>query len=456
MSDEPEPKPSEDAPPQAGPGEPARQSAAESVLWIPTEADSDEAIGPLAEDIDSPASTFKLDDEKPVPDPPRPEPELKFLDEPPLRPEPAQPQAAQLDATHPGPRPSRPRANRGRDGRGPDEDTIPAGSPPVDPLTVDRISLVIPVLNEKDSLRALHAEIAEVARGLVQKVEIIFIDDGSTDGSWAIIQQLAEKDERVYGIKFRRNFGKAAALSAGFAATHGGVVITMDADLQDDPKEIPRFLAQLETGLDVVSGWKQVRLDPWHKVFPSRIFNSMVGVVTGVHLHDHNCGMKAYRAAVLREVHLYGEMHRFVPVLAAGRGFRVGELVIKHRPRKFGISKYGWRRFVKGFLDLLTVRFLTGFGRRPQHLLGSFGLVNWALGMFGLVVLVLNAFVRWIGGDVGFGASAQTIIAMLSLGAFLLGTQLLTAGLLSELFIARGLVDSDEYSVSARTEPIDL
>src|SRR5439155_11686181 len=178
--------------------------------------------------------------------------------------------------------------------------------------------------------------------------------------------------------------------------------------------------------------------------------------VTGVHLHDHNCGMKAYRAEVLREVHLYGEMHRFVPVLAAGRGFRVGELVVNHRPRRFGVSKYGWRRFVKGLLDLLTVRFLTGFGRRPQHLLGTLGLLNWVLGLLGLGVLVLNALVRWVWDDVGIGGSGQTILAILSLGAFLFGTQLLTSGLLSELFIARGLVETEQYSVSERTEPIEL
>src|SRR5947209_7053315 len=219
------------------------------------------------------------------------------------------------------------------------------------------LSLVIPVFNEKDSLAALWAEIAEVSRGLDVRLEVIFVDDGSKDGSWDVIRELAASDARVRGIRFRRNFGKAAALEAGFRSAGGGIVMTLDADLQDDPHEIPNFLAAIRGGHDVVSGWKKIRLDPWHKTFPSRVFNRMVGWVTKVHLHDHNCGFKAYRAEVLRELNLYGEMHRFVPVLAAGRGFKVGEIAIHHRPRQFGKSKYRWQRFVKGSLDLVTVHF---------------------------------------------------------------------------------------------------
>src|SRR6202011_2649510 len=175
-------------------------------------------------------------------------------------------------------------------------------------------------------------------------------------------------------------------LTAGFRAARGSIVFTLDGDLQDDPAEIPRFLAKLEEGetFDVVSGWKRTRHDPWHKVGPSRIFNALVSWITGVTLHDHNCGMKCYRAEVVREVRLYGELHRFIPVLAAARGFHVGEIEIKHRPRKFGHSKYGMRRFVKGFLDLLTVKFLTGFGQRPQHLLGTIGLIAFAIGVLGM------------------------------------------------------------------------
>ncbi len=241
------------------------------------------------------------------------------------------------------------------------------------------LSVVIPVYNEVESLARLHEELSAVAADAGYELDIVLVDDGSTDDSWDAIAALAKRDPRVHGIRFRRNFGKAAALRAGFHAARGDLVMTLDADLQDDPREIPRFVAALAgTGanrLDVISGWKQIRHDPWHKVMPSRVFNWMVSRLTGVMLHDHNCGMKCYRREVLSEVRLYGELHRFVPVLAAARGFRVGELAIQHRARQFGHSKYGLRRFVRGFLDLLTVKFLTGFGHRPQHLLGAWGLV---------------------------------------------------------------------------------
>ncbi len=313
------------------------------------------------------------------------------------------------------------------------------------------LSLVIPVFNEHDSLSPLLAEIGEVVRKLDVRVEVIFVDDGSTDGSWQLVRELSAKDERVRGIRFRRNFGKAAALEAGFKVARGGVVMTLDADLQDDPHEIPNFLAAIRGGLDVVSGWKKIRLDPWHKTFPSRVFNRMVGWVTKVHLHDHNCGFKAYRADVLRELNLYGEMHRFVPVLAAGRGFKVGELAIHHRPRQFGNSKYGWQRFVKGFLDLVTVHFLTKFGRRPQHLLGSYGLLAAGLGFLGFFVLLVNLIVQLIDPMIGFGALTQLYILLLSGGLILGGAQFLFTGLLAELVVARKMMEQEPYSVVDRT-----
>ena len=260
--------------------------------------------------------------------------------------------------------------------------------PDADP---DLLSLVIPVFNEQESLAgAVRRDRRGRARASTCGSRSIFVDDGSRTARGTLIRELAAADDRVRGIRFRRNFGKAAALQAGFQTARGAIVMTLDADLQDDPHEIPNFLAALRGGLDVVSGWKKVRHDPWHKVFPSRVFNRLVSWLTGVQLHDHNCGFKAYRAEVLREVHLYGELHRFVPVLAAGRGFKVGEIVINHRPRKFGRSKYGWQRFVKGFLDLLTVQFLTGFGHRPQHLLGSYGLVRSAAWASWAAVLLVN------------------------------------------------------------------
>ncbi|REK05989.1 MAG: glycosyltransferase [Planctomycetota bacterium] len=313
------------------------------------------------------------------------------------------------------------------------------------------LSIVIPVYNERESLEQLHAELDAVIRAGDYDVEIIFIDDGSKDGSWTEIRRLAAADPRVRGIRFRRNFGKAAALSAGFRSAHGELVMTLDADLQDDPREIPRFLAAMSEELDVVSGWKQVRHDPWHKVLPSRVFNWMVSRLTGVRLHDHNCGMKCYRRAVLGEVRLYGELHRFVPVLAAARGFSVGELSIHHRPRQYGHSKYGARRIMKGFLDLLTVKFLTGYGQRPQHLLGTIGLISFSLGFLGLASLAVN----WVLGHTIPGWEItplhQRPAVIYSLGALLLGAQLMSMGFLAELITAYQVRDADTYSIAERT-----
>lgn len=317
------------------------------------------------------------------------------------------------------------------------------------------LSAVIPVYNEADSLVQLHDELTAVARREAYDLEIVLVDDGSTDGSWRRIGELAAGDSRVHGIRFRRNFGKAAALRAGFQAARGDVVMTLDADLQDDPREIPRFLAALDGGsagpLDVVSGWKQVRHDPWHKVLPSRVFNWMVSRLTGVQLHDHNCGMKCYRREVLGEVRLYGELHRFVPVLAAARGFRVGELTIQHRPRQFGKSKYGIRRFTRGFLDLLTVRFLTGFGQRPQHLLGAWGLFSFGLGLCGLLYLTAYWFWRQWHPEANLPPLHERPALLYSLGALLLGAQLLAIGLLAEMIAARNGRDEDIYSIAERT-----
>lgn len=335
----------------------------------------------------------------------------------------------------------------------PDREPARQSGPP--PVTDHRlVSLVIPVFNEAESLDPLYAEIAEVAAAHELNLEVVFVDDGSTDGSWATITRLAAADGRVRGVKFRRNFGKAAALAAGFKTARGKSVITLDADLQDDPHEIPRFLAALDEGREVVSGWKKVRHDPWHKVWPSRVFNRLVGSMTGVRLHDHNCGMKAYRSEVLQEVRLYGELHRFVPVLAAARGFTVGELVINHRARKFGHSKYGVRRFMKGLLDLVTVKFLTGFGHRPQHLLGNLGLIPTAVGLFGLFLLAVNAVVRILSDHtVGGGPNTQIVVSILAVGLLLFGAQLVIAGLVSELIVDRDPDDLEPYSVSERTTP---
>jgi len=323
------------------------------------------------------------------------------------------------------------------------------------------ISLVIPVYNEKESLEALHGEIRAVAEAERLDVEVVFIDDGSKDGSWDVIRSLARRDPRTRGIRFRRNFGKAAALTAGFRAAKGDVVITMDADLQDDPREIPRFVKALENGLpeggpttgplDVVGGWKKVRHDPWHKVYPSRVFNGLVGWTTGVRLHDHNCGMKAYRAEVLKEVRLYGELHRFIPVLAAARGFKVGEIVINHRPRQFGHSKYGVRRFVRGFLDLMTVYFLTAYGQRPQHLMGSWGLLAIVLGSLGMAWLSVE-WVLTATGVAAFPPLHTRPLLVYSVGVLIVGVQLMATGLLAELFTAYQGREEDSFSVAERID----
>jgi dolichol-phosphate mannosyltransferase len=314
------------------------------------------------------------------------------------------------------------------------------------------LSIIVPVFNEKDSLEPLHEEIAQVAAAHRLEIEVIFVDDGSTDGSWDAIGRIAAKDPRVRGLRFRRNFGKAAALTAGFDEAVGQFIITMDADLQDDPHEIPRFLAEIDRGLDVVSGWKKVRHDPWTKVFPSRVFNWMIRAMTGVFLHDHNCGMKCYRREVFDEVRIYGELHRFLPVLAAARGFRLGELVVQHRPRRFGRSKYGGARFVKGFLDLLTVRFLTGFGQRPQHLLGTVGLGAFLLGAAGIVCLI-GYWVFAHGTPEWDSRRLDQLPALLcSLGLLLFGGHLLSLGVLGELIVAYHDRAFRKYSISERTE----
>jgi dolichol-phosphate mannosyltransferase len=314
------------------------------------------------------------------------------------------------------------------------------------------ISVVVPVYNEKDSLGLLYNEIAEIARNADLHLEILFVDDGSRDGSWSIIADLSGRDARVHGLRFRRNFGKAAALSAGFRTAHGDVILTLDADLQDDPSEIPRFLAALAGGLDVVSGWKRKRYDPWHKVWPSRVFNFLVSRLTGVRLHDHNCGMKCYRAEVFREVRLYGELHRFIPVLAEARGFRVGEIEINHRPRRFGHSKYGVHRFVKGFLDLLTVKFLTGFGQRPQHLLGTIGLVSFLAGNLGLAYLGYTWLAR-LRDESLYPPVHERPLLSYAVAAVLLGAQMMTIGFLAELITAYQSRDEDYYSIAEETPP---
>lgn len=312
------------------------------------------------------------------------------------------------------------------------------------------ISIVIPVYNEQESLAILLDEIQQSAQRSGFAFEVIFVDDGSSDASWSVISELAAQHANVRGVRFRRNFGKAAALSAGFSSARGDIVMTLDADLQDDPAEIPNFLAALHSGKDVISGWKKTRLDPWHKVWPSRVFNFLVSWSTGVRLHDHNCGMKCYRAEVFKEIRLYGELHRFIPVLAAARGFKVGEIAINHRPRKFGYSKYGVRRFMKGFLDLLTVKFLTGYGQRPQHMLGSIGLISFVLGTVGMLYLAITWLINFWAPD-SFQPLHQRPLLIYCVAALLLGAQMMSIGFLAEMITAYLGRDQESYSISEQT-----
>lgn len=316
------------------------------------------------------------------------------------------------------------------------------------------LSIVIPVFNEQDSLDELLVRIETVATKHKYDLDVLLIDDGSSDKSWSKIQELSKRYPWARGVRLRRNFGKAAALAAGFERAKGQRVITMDADLQDDPNEIPNLLAELEAGYDVVSGWKKVRHDPWHKVLPSRVFNSMISWLTGVQLHDHNCGLKGYRREVLSEVLLYGEMHRFIPVLAASRGFRVSEIVIEHHARKHGKSKYGFERFVKGFLDLMTVYFLTGYGNRPQHLLGTTGMASFLAGGLGLMLLSFMWVISRLTpmADVHLHEKA---IFYYCIVALLLGVQLISMGFLAELITAQNRPMRKPYSIVADTAIAD-
>jgi len=323
-------------------------------------------------------------------------------------------------------------------------------SPPIT-MNPAMLSIVVPVYNEAASLDTLARELATVAAEHGYSLQMILVDDGSTDDSWSTITRLAKAAPWVEGIRFRRNFGKAAALSAGFEVARGDRIITLDADLQDDPREIPALLDAMQQGFDVVSGWKRVRHDPWHKVAASRVFNWLVRMLTGVPLHDHNCGMKCYRPQVLREIRIYGELHRFIPVLAAARGFRIGEQVVRHRPRIHGRSKYGMNRLVKGSLDLLTVKFLTGFGQRPLHLLGTVGLASFLLGLACLVYLAATWFVSRLIPGMTVIHLHQRPALFYSIALFLMGGQFLSIGLLAELITSYLGRNTDSYSIAERT-----
>lgn len=310
------------------------------------------------------------------------------------------------------------------------------------------LSLVVPSYNEVESLPELVSWISRVMKTTYYTYEIIIVDDGSKDGSWKKIEELSVEYESVKGICFRRNYGKSAALNVGFKAATGRVVITMDADLQDSPDEIPELMRLiLEEDYDLVSGWKKVRHDPLSKTLPSKLFNGVTRKISGIRLHDFNCGLKAYKSDVVKSIEVYGEMHRYIPLLAKQAGFyKITEKVVTHYERKFGVSKFGIERTIKGFLDLLSVTFMSKFGKRPMHLFGSLGTIMFFLGF--LSALWLGAKKLWL---VYHGIDALLVTKSayfyLSLTCMLMGTQLFLAGFLAEL-ITRNASDRDTFLIS--------
>ena len=303
------------------------------------------------------------------------------------------------------------------------------------------LSIVIPVLNEEANLKPLYSELREALGALGRSYEIVFVDDGSTDGSAQVLAELHETGERVKVVEFRRNFGKTAALTAGFRLSQGQILITMDADLQDDPAEIGVLLGKLEEGYDLVAAWRFERRDPLSKTLPSRIFNWTVASLTGVRLHDFNCGFKAYRRPVTEEVKLYGELHRFVPVLAFLKGFRIAEVKVVHRPRRAGQSKYGnIGRLGRGLLDFLTVIFLTTYLKRPLHLFGTAGI---AIFLAGFVINAYMAYLRFF-LDQAIGTRPLLLLGIL---AMLLGLQMISMGLLGEMLRNLTFRPEEEYSI---------
>ena len=310
------------------------------------------------------------------------------------------------------------------------------------------ISIVIPLLNEDESLPELHEWIVKVMDEHKYSYEILFIDDGSKDKSWSVIEGLVAKNPAVRGIKFRRNYGKSAALNVGFAATKGDVVITMDADLQDSPDEIPELYKMIMVdGLDLVSGWKQKRYDPLTKTIPTKLFNWATRKVSGINnLHDFNCGLKAYKKDVVKSIEVYGEMHRYIPVIAKWAGFiKIEEKVVQHRERKYGTTKFGLERFINGFLDLMSISFVSKFGKRPMHFFGLWGTIFFFLGGIVSLILIVEKLYKSYAHIHTRNVTDQPLF-YLALVAMIIGTQLFLAGFLGEL-ISRNSSERNNYLI---------
>ena len=310
------------------------------------------------------------------------------------------------------------------------------------------ISVIVPLYNEEESLPELHAWIRRVMSANNFTYEIIFVNDGSTDGSWDVIERLSKDDANVRGIKFRRNYGKSPALFCGFKAAKGNVVITMDADLQDSPDEIPELYRMItQDGYDLVSGYKQKRYDPLSKTIPTKLFNATARAISGVkNLHDFNCGLKAYKNVVVKNIEVYGEMHRYIPYLAKEAGFKkIGEKIVHHQARKYGTTKFGINRFFNGYLDLITLWFLTNFGKKPMHVFGLLGSFVFFIGFVALIWLFVEKVINLTGGVYGDLLSNHASF-FIALTAMLLGTQLFLAGFLGDL-ISRNSQGRNEYLI---------
>lgn len=296
------------------------------------------------------------------------------------------------------------------------------------------ISIVIPLYNEQDSLKILTEKINKVFQKIEENKEIIFIDDGSTDGSWAELLSIKKQNKAISIIRLRRNFGKTYALQAGFKNAQGEVIITMDADLQDNPEEIPKFLDKINEGFDVVSGWRYARKDPFNKKFPSKIYNFLIRLFFKTKLHDINCGLKAYKATAIKSIKLYGELHRVIPILAGFYGFSVSEVKVLHNPRRYGKSKYNWQRYLKGFLDLLSTFIKMKYFEKPMYLFGALGLLLSLVGMSGLIYLSI----LWL---MGLGPIGNRPLLLFSILFVISGIQLFSFGLLAELINSNGKKD---------------
>lgn len=310
------------------------------------------------------------------------------------------------------------------------------------------ISIVIPLYNEEESLNELYAWIKRVMNNHKFSYEVIFVDDGSTDKSWQVIEQLQEKHNEVKGIKFRRNYGKSPALYFGFKRAQGDVVITMDADLQDSPDEIPELYRMITIdGYDLVSGWKKKRYDPLSKTIPTKLFNATARAVSGIHnLHDFNCGLKAYRKDVVKNIEVYGEMHRYIPYLAKNAGFsKIGEKVVHHQARKYGKTKFGLNRFVNGYLDLLTLWFLSKFSIKPMHIFGFLGSIMFILGFIAVAIIGFNKIYDMYVGNT-YRLITESPYFYLALTTMILGTQLFLAGLIGEL-VVRNAAERNNYQI---------